>query len=79
MADDAPDRILRLAAYLADRRGTPVSLGTITADVPGYRTEAARDERGELLRDTREWETVRKRLQRVLRRLREMMDDGPTG
>lgn len=67
MTDDSPQRILRLAAYLADRNGTPVSLGTITTDVPGYETDAARDERGELVPDTREWETVRKRLQRDIK------------
>jgi predicted DNA-binding transcriptional regulator YafY len=63
MTDDAAERILRLAAYLAERGGT-ASLGTITADVPGYETDAPRDERGELVPDTSGWETVRKRLQR---------------
>ncbi|HEX5613883.1 MAG TPA: WYL domain-containing protein [Acidimicrobiia bacterium] len=69
MADDATERILRLAAYLADRGRTSVTLGTISADVPGYGgdDDPPRDERGELVVDTREWETIRKRLQRDLK------------
>lgn len=83
MADDATQRILRLAAYLADRRTTPVSLGTLTADVPGYDADAPRDERGELVAGTRGWETARKRVQRDLdvldRTLGIEVESGPDG
>jgi len=66
------ERILALAAYLKARRGTQITLGDICADVPGYDdASAARDDHGELVPDTREWETLRKKVARDLRDLGE--------
>jgi predicted DNA-binding transcriptional regulator YafY len=66
------ERILALAAYLDHRRGSRVTLGDITQDVPGYDdTGADRDSRGELVAGTTEWETLRKKVGRDLQDLGE--------
>ena len=66
------ERILDLAAYLKARRGTQITLGDICADVPGYDDGSApRDTKGELVPDTREWETLRKKVARDLHDLTE--------
>lgn len=66
------ERILDLAAYLKARRGTQVTLSDICSDVPGYDdTGAPRDDHGELVADTREWETLRKKVARDLKDLAE--------
>src|SRR4051794_24847401 len=66
------ERILRLAAFAGTRcgDGTEITLTDIVDGV-GYVTAAARDEHGELISETREWETVRKMVQRDLGDLRE--------
>jgi predicted DNA-binding transcriptional regulator YafY len=66
------ERILRLAAFAADRtrRGDEITLTAIVDDV-GYATDAPRDEFGQLESGTTEWETVRKMVQRDLRDLRD--------
>ncbi len=58
MSADLTERVLGLAAFL-DKR-TSCTLADITGNVPGYEVE------GELKPDTKEWEKVRKRLQRDL-------------
>ena len=61
------ERILDLAAYLKARRGARVTLGDLTRDVPGYADGAApRDEHGELVAGSPEWETLRKKVARDL-------------
>jgi predicted DNA-binding transcriptional regulator YafY len=65
-------RILSLAAYLDHRRGSQITLGDITRDVPGYDDSgAARDGRGELVAGTTGWETLRKKVGRDLQDLAE--------
>jgi proteasome accessory factor B len=63
---------LRLAAFAGNRCGDGAEI-TLTdiVDGVGYPTTAARDGHGELVRDTREWETVRKMVTRDLKDLRE--------
>lgn len=69
-AGSPTERILTLAAYLKERRGTKISLSDITRDVPGYDDGAApRDAHGELTSDTREWETLRRKVRRDLKDL----------
>lgn len=63
VAGDASERILGLAAYLERAKATAITLADIARDVPGYETD------GELIAGTKEWETVRKRLQRDLQTL----------
>jgi hypothetical protein len=72
-ADSPADRILKLAAYAADcaRTYTPVTLTSVVDDVPGYATDAPRDDLGDIVADTTEWEAVRKKLQRDLTVLRD--------
>lgn len=58
-------RIVALAAYVKSRAGTQVTLGDITHSLPGYDDGSTRrDDRGELVEGTKEWETLRKKLQR---------------
>lgn len=61
------ERILRLAAYAAHEcaDGSEITLTDIVDGV-GYPTDAARDEHGQLISGTTEWETVRKMVQRDL-------------
>jgi hypothetical protein len=64
--------VLRLAAFAADRCGDGGEITlTDVVDGVGYATTAARDERGELVSGTAEWETVRKMVQRDLKDLRD--------
>src|SRR5262249_18004715 len=66
------ERILRLAAFAADRcdDGAVITLTDIVDGV-GYPTPAARDERGQLVADSSQGETGRKMVTRDLRALRE--------
>jgi hypothetical protein len=68
---DPAERILRVAAFAADRcaDGAEITLTDIVDGV-GYPTEAERDELGQLKSGTREWETVRKMVARDLGDLR---------
>lgn len=61
------ERILRLAAFAADRctDGAEITLTDIVDGV-GYPTDAARDAQGQLSSGTTEWESVRKMVQRDL-------------
>jgi proteasome accessory factor B len=61
------ERILRLAAFAADRctDGAEITLTDIVDGV-GYPTDAPRDAQGQLRSGTTEWETVRKMVQRDL-------------
>lgn len=72
-APDAAERILNLAAYAAEqtRTHTPITLTSIVDDVPGYATDAPRDDFGDLASGTAEWEAVRKKLQRDVADLRD--------
>jgi proteasome accessory factor B len=63
-------RILNLAAYLNQRGRNGATLDDITRDVNGYDHGAARDADGILVVDGKEWETVRKGVQRDLNDLR---------
>lgn len=68
----ATERILRLAAYLDRRRDDDLTLGSITANVPGYDDDrsAPRGDSGELVERTKEWEALRKMVRRDLEDLR---------
>jgi len=72
-ADSPADRILKLAAYAADcaRSYTLITLTSVVDDVPGYATNAPRDDFGDIVADTTEWEAVRKKLQRDAKALRD--------
>ena len=70
-AGSPAERVLNLAAYLNARAGRTVTLSTLTADVPGYDSPAARDDHGNLVAGTKEWETLRKKVARDLDDLRE--------
>lgn len=72
-APDAAERILNLAAYAAQqtRSRTPITLTNIVDDVPGYATDAPRDDLGDIVSGTAEWEAVRKKLQRDIGDLRD--------
>ncbi len=66
------ERILQLAAFAADRCADGAEI-TLTDIVDGvrYPTDVERDEHGQLLPGTTDWETVRKMVQRDLRDLRD--------
>ncbi len=66
------ERILKLAAFAGDRwaDGAEITLTDIVDGV-GYITHAPRDAQGQLKAGTKEWETVRKMVQRDLVDLRE--------
>jgi hypothetical protein len=65
------ERILRLAAFAADRcaKGGAITLTDIVDGVGYDADDAPRDERGELETKTRQWETVRKMVTRDLKDL----------
>lgn len=56
------ERILRLAAY-ANHASAGFTLDDVTS-VPGYETNAPRDDMGDLASGTPEWETLRKKVSR---------------
>jgi predicted DNA-binding transcriptional regulator YafY len=73
VAPDAAQRILNLAAYAAEsaRTHTPITLTSVVDDVPGYESDAPRNDDGDLAPDTKEWEAVRKKLRRDIKDLRD--------
>jgi len=71
MVPSAAERILSLAAYLDAHRRDDVTLSHISRDLAGYDDgDAPRDVDGDLVPRTREWETIRKKLQRDFEDLR---------
>lgn len=71
-AGGATERILRLAAFVGQRRSDDLTLGSITAHVPGYDDDrsAPRTFAGDLVEGTKEWEALRKMVRRDLEDLR---------
>ena len=61
MAPTPAERILALAAYLDAHRRDPITLDEIAHDVPGYRDDPTGPD---LVKKSKEWESVRKMLQR---------------
>lgn len=59
------ERVLRLAAYLAAHRSERFTLDDIASNVPGYLPEGA-DPGTPIVSGSRQWETVRKKVQRDL-------------
>lgn len=67
MTPSPAERILALAAYLDAHRRDPITLDDIARDVPGYREDAdGSDPAPVLVKHSKEWEAVRKKLQRDL-------------
>lgn len=74
MTPSPAERILALAAYLDAHRRDPVTLDDIARDVPGYRDEPDGSDGPHpattLTKQSKEWESVRKKLHRDLDDLR---------